>query len=316
MNNIIFVFPGQGAQYEGMGKDIFKDFAAARYAFQEISDISKKNIKDICFNQSSDVLKEPENSSLATFSHSIAVSRVIESYFGKSLYDISYAMAGHSMGQYTSLCLANSISIKDSIDLLSKRNAYILSSNILGGMICIIGLAKEKINEVIFSLKDKGFAEISNHNASDQFVISGDNNVLDDIIRITKDSGASYAKRVNVSIPAHCKMMSDTGVSLRKYLLNINVKSPKTRWFSNHNADIIENPDDIKESLANQMTHGVLWFDTMEKFSHHKITHSYELGPGKVLSRLINNSGNGCVSIPVSNSKGIEKILKELGNSL
>ena len=121
---IIFVFPGQGAQYVGMGADVFHEFASARYVFEQVSDIAKRDIAKLCFNGSQTELNQPENTSLATFAHSVAIANVIESEFGMPLYNIAYAMAGHSMGQYSALNCVGSMQMTDAVQMLAARAIY------------------------------------------------------------------------------------------------------------------------------------------------------------------------------------------------
>ena len=118
---IIFVFPGQGSQYVGMGHDLFKEYAVVRHTFEELSDVSHKDIAKYCFEGPQDVLNKPELTSLGTFVHSVSIARVLEEHFNEPLYKIGSAITGHSMGQYTALHCAGSLTFKDAAHLLSAR---------------------------------------------------------------------------------------------------------------------------------------------------------------------------------------------------
>lgn len=312
---IAFVFPGQGAQYVGMGKDLFDNFAVARYTFEQVSDISHKDVISACFNGPQDVLNKPEFTSLGTFAHSLSIARIIENEYDKPLYELGYAIVGHSMGQYSALCCAGSINFEDTVHLLSARSSYMsMTDQMGGGMACVVGLSKEDVEKTLFAATGHGYAAISNHNAIDQFIISGQNEALDAIVERAKEKGAKIAKRLNVSIPAHCALMQNAEILLRKRLENINIESPKTNWFSNQTSNVMNNPQDVKDALADQMTHGVRWYEIMEKFPSYNITRAYELGPGKVLTGLLNRANIGCQATNTNNLNNLKNVFNELNS--
>jgi len=314
---IIFVFPGQGAQYSGMAKDVFNEFAAARYAFEEISELANRNIAQICFTTAPDELRRPENTSLATFAHSVSIARVIEGEFGIPLYEIGYAMAGHSMGQYSALHCAGSLNMADAVNILSARSAYMsMTDRDGGGMICIVGLDKNQVEECLLAANGHGYAAISNHNSRSQFTVSGQNAALDAVLKAAQAHGARVAKRLNVSVPAHCELMRGAQHLLRQRLAHIDVKAPKTNWFSNQTANTMCNPSDVREALADQMTHGVRWLEIMEKFPSYNITRGYELGPGQTLTRLINRANVGCRAAATDTVKNVSVMLNDIHQML
>ena len=142
---IIFVFPGQGAQYVGMGADICREFASAWYVFEQVSDIAKRDMAKICFYGSQDELNKPENTSLATFAHSVAIAHVIETEYGMPLHTLAYAMAGHSMGQYSALHCVGSMKMDDAVHMLAARATYMQDVAGAGGMAAIVGLSKDAV---------------------------------------------------------------------------------------------------------------------------------------------------------------------------
>jgi len=314
---VIFVFPGQGAQYVGMGKDLFHEFAVARYTFQQVSDIAHRDIADICFNGPESELDKPENTSLGTFAHSVAIARIIEAEFGRPLYQVGYAMAGHSMGQYSALHCVGALSFTDAVRLLSARSSYMsMTDKSGGGMGCIVGLDRVAVENCLMAANGHGYAAISNHNARDQFIISGQNDALDVVLRAASDAGARLARRLNVSVPAHCELMRDAGRMLRAQLAVTPVDAPKTNWFSNQTAAFMSNPMDVRDALADQMTHGVRWLEIMEKFPTYLITQSYELGPGAVLSKLIRRADVGTRAASTDNVAGVRKMLDALATGM
>ncbi len=314
---IIFVFPGQGAQYIGMGKDIFREFAVVRHTFDEIGTIAHRDLANICFYSTSDTLKNPINTSLATFAHSVAIARVIESEFGTPLYKIAYAMSGHSMGQYSALYCIGSLGLKDAIDVLAKRSVYMSMTNKDGGsMAAIVGLDRAGVEKVLLAATGHGYVEIANHNACDQFIISGQNDALDVVVDAARRNGARVAKRLNVSVPAHCALMAGAAKLLKAHLENVNIDAPKTNWFSNQTGNVMSNPMDIKSALTDQMVHGVRWLEIMEKFPIYNITRAYELGPGRTLTGLINRANVGCKCKNTDVFENVKNMLNELSVNL
>lgn len=308
---IIFVFPGQGAQYVGMGRDIFHDFALARYTFEEVSDLSHRDIAHICFDGTESELCRPENASLSTFTHSVSIAKILEFECGMPLHEMAYAMAGHSMGQYTAAYCVGSMKLEDAVSVLYARSTYMtLSSS--GGMGVIVGLPLDVIQKLLVLANLNGYVDIANYNARDQFVISGQDAPLNAMLDSAIKAGARVAKRLNVSIPAHCALMARGGIMLREKLNDIDLRIPRTNWFSNQTADLMWAPDDIKNSLVNQMTNGVRWAQIMDKFPEHKITRAYELGPGRVLSRLINRANIDTVANATDTVSNVRSILTQL----
>ena len=310
---IVFVFPGQGSQYIGMGHDLFQEYPVVRYTFEQVSDISHKDIAKVCFNGPADVLNRPEWTSLGTFAHSVSIARIIEEHFSIPLYNIGYAIVGHSMGQYSALHCAGSLTLGDAARLLSARSTYMsMTDKMGGGMACIVGLSQEDVETCLFSATGHGYAAISNHNARDQFIISGQNAALDAVIARAQEKGARLAKRLNVAVPAHCALMENAEFLLRKRLETIDVQPPKTNWFSNQTANVMTNPQDVKDSLADQMTHGVRWLDIMEKFPQYNISTAYELGPGKTLTGLIRRANVGVDSRHTDTLKNVRVMIDNL----
>lgn len=311
---IIFVFPGQGAQYVGMGADLCRDFASARYVFEQVSDIANRDMTKICFNGSQNELNKPENTSLATFAHSVAIANVIESEYGVPLWTIGYAMAGHSMGQYSALHCVGSMKMDDAVQMLAARATYMQDVAGVGGMAAIVGLSKDEIEQCMVEAAGLGYAQISNHNAADQFVISGHNNALDIIVASAQKRGARIAKRLNVSVPAHCALMSGAEKLLRARMEKIQFDAPKTNWYSNQTANFMSNPRDVRDALCNQMTHGVRWLDIMETFPTYNITRAYELGPGRTLTGLIKRANVGCAARQTDTATSVRAVLSEIGD--
>ncbi len=289
----VFVFPGQGAQYVGMGAGLYKEYPAARYAFEAVSDATHRDMAKICFSGPAAHLNTPAITSLGTFAHSVAIVRVIEAHFGCPLYDIAYVMVGHSLGQYSALHAVDSIDLYDAARLVSLRSLYMSMGRGDCGMAAIVGLSKEQVENLLFLAVGRGFAAISNHNAHDQFILSGENAALDAILGAARAHGARIARRLNISVPAHCALMAPAAIKMRQHLEQVEIRQPKTNWFSNQTASLMWAPYDIRHSLVEQMTCGVRWAEIMDKFPAMHITRAYEIGPGATLTRLIARTHSG-----------------------
>lgn len=312
---IILLFPGQGAQYPGMCQDIYREYACVRHVFELVSDYSRENIKNMCFNFTSADLMRPDRASLTTFTASMSMVAVIKDYFKSDLDAITDYVAGHSMGQYSALCAADSVCFPDTVRVLKERSLHTMF--ITGhekGMICIVGLDRQQIDNLIDSVQNKGFAAVANYNSYDQFVISGENKVLDLLLYKAKIKGAKIAKRLNVSIPAHCKLMKPVQKLMRDSLNNVAIKSPRIPLFSNETANLISEPEHIKDALVKQICNGVNWVGIMNKFPEYNIVHAYELGPGKVLSGLVNRANVGCVAQNMGTLANIRLGCRQLEN--
>lgn len=311
--NTVFVFPGQGAQYVGMCKDIFHQFAVARHTFEHVSDLTHRDIGRICFDGPDAQLNNPENTSLATFAHSVSIAHVLQAECGRPLYNIADAMVGHSMGQYSALYCVGSMNFDDAVSVLAARSNYMsLASTGGAGMIVIIGLPKETVESFLRTSQRYGYAEFANFNARDQFVISGQNAALNIILDMATSNGAKIARRLNVGVPAHCDLMAKAGVMLREKLEHINMSAPKATWFSNQTATPMQHVRDIKNSLIDQMTSGVHWLEIMENFPQYNITRAYELGPGRVLSRLICRAKVGVRAMHTDVLSNVRSMISEL----
>lgn len=314
MEKTIFVFPGQGTQYIGMGTDLCRDFPAARLTFEQVSDCAGRDMSKICTNGPADVLNRPENTSLGLFAHSVAVANIVENTFGEPLYKIAYAISGHSAGQYSALHCAGSISMQDAISLLTARSVYM--SKVRGGMGCVVGLDYATVEDIVRNVGGVGYVAVSNHNAHDQIIISGEDCALDAALQKARLRGARLARRLNVAIPAHCGLMGGAATSLREHLNQIQIYAPKTNWFSNQTANIMTNPLDVRDALVGQMVNGVRWYEIMQKFPEYNITRAYEFGPGQTLTKLINKAGVGCRATACGDTAGVRNMLGQIEAAL
>ena len=283
MGKVALVFPGQGAQYVGMASDIYNNDDIAKKIIDEAERSVGINLKKIMFEGSDEELAKTENTQPAIVTHSIALFESL-----KDKIDLKYdACLGLSLGEYSALVAAEAMDFNDAVAVVKKRGKYMQESVPLGKgtMAAILGLDREKVNEVIEQV-DNGIIEVANYNSPGQIVISGETGAVKDSISLFKENGAKKAVLLNVSAPFHSSMLEPAGYKLKKELDNIKLRKCKVSVVSNVNADYYK--ENYKELLVSQVSSSVLWEDSIEKLINEGFDTFIEIGPGKVLKGFIN----------------------------
>lgn len=283
MGKVALVFPGQGAQYVGMANDIYNNDDIAKKIIDEAERSVGINLKKIMFEGSDEELTKTENTQPAIVTHSIALFESL-----KDKIDLKYdACLGLSLGEYSALVAADAMDFNDAVAVVKKRGKYMQESVPLGKgtMAAILGLDREKVNEVIEQV-DNGIIEVANYNSPGQIVISGETGTVKDSISLFKENGAKKAVVLNVSAPFHSSMLEPAGLKLKKELDDIKLRKCKVSVVSNVNADYYT--DNYKDLLVSQVSSSVLWEDSIEKLINEGFDTFIEIGPGKVLKGFIN----------------------------
>lgn len=283
MGKVALVFPGQGAQYVGMANDIYNNDDIAKKIIDEAERSVGINLKKIMFEGSDEELAKTENTQPAIVTHSIALFESL-----KDKIDLKYdACLGLSLGEYSALVAADAMDFNDAVAVVKKRGKYMQESVPLGKgtMAAILGLDREKVNEVIEHV-DNGIIEVANYNSPGQIVISGETGTVKDSISLFKENGAKKAVVLNVSAPFHSSMLEPAGLKLKKELDDIKLRKCKVSVVSNVNADYYT--DNYKDLLVSQVSSSVLWEDSIEKLINEGFDTFIEIGPGKVLKGFIN----------------------------
>lgn len=283
MGKVALVFPGQGAQYVGMARDIYNNDDIAKKIIDEAERSVGINLKKIMFEGSDEELAKTENTQPAIVTHSIALFESL-----KDKIDLKYdACLGLSLGEYSALVAADAMDFNDAVAVVKKRGKYMQESVPLGKgtMAAILGLDREKVNEVIEQV-DNGIIEVANYNSPGQIVISGETGTVKDSISLFKENGAKKAVVLNVSAPFHSSMLEPAGLKLKKELDDIKLRKCKVSVVSNVNADYYT--DNYKDLLVSQVSSSVLWEDSIEKLINEGFDTFIEIGPGKVLKGFIN----------------------------
>jgi [acyl-carrier-protein] S-malonyltransferase len=297
MGKIALVFPGQGAQYVGMAKDIYESNETAKSVIDKACDALEIDLKSIMFEGSDEELSKTENTQPAIVTHSIAVLEALNEKI-----DLKYdACLGLSLGEYSALVAADAIDFKDAVSLVKKRGKFMQETVPVGegAMAAILGLDRDKVENTIKSIEN-GIVEVANYNSPGQIVISGQSDKIDEAMIKLKENGAKRVVKLNVSGPFHSSMLKDAGNKLSKELDKVSLSKPKVSVVSNVNANYYE--DEGKELLIKQVSSSVLWEDSIERLLDEGYDTFIEIGPGKTLKGFIKKiSSNKKIDVNIYN---------------
>lgn len=302
----MIIFPGQGSQTVGMGKDLYDQFSYAKKIFDQVDDALNQKLSDIIFNGSEKDLTLTENAQPALMTVSIALMVVLEKEKGISIKDFNYA-AGHSLGEYSALCAAGVFSLSDTAKLLKVRGQAMQQAVPVGsgGMTAILGLSFDQINELIQkNLKDE-ICEAANDNADGQIVISGHTQAIERISILAKEAGAKRVVPLPVSAPFHCSLMKPAAAKMAEALSQVKINTAQVPIISNVLVQPITDGSVIKQALIDQITGRVRWRETMQWAENNQITNIYEVGAGKVLSTLCKRAIKTASSVAINTAQDI-----------
>lgn len=304
MSRIAFIFPGQGAQICGMGKDFYKT-EIGRHIFDRATDLLGFSVPQLCFEEN-ERLNITEYTQAAMVTTSIAIMRVLEE---RGIYpDVT---AGLSLGEYCALTAAGVISADDAIRAVRQRGILMQEAVPvgIGAMAAILALDAEKIEETLSSMKD---VWIANYNCPGQIVISGKKEAVEAACEKLKEAGAKRALMLNVSGPFHSKMLIEAGKKLGTVLDSIEISNPKIPYVSNVTASYITDKKDVKPLLIKQVSSSVRWQQSVEAMIKDNVDTFIEIGPGKTLTGFVKKISRDVKTLNVEKLEDIEKVVEAL----
>ena len=315
--NIALVFPGQGSQSIGMGKDLFSAFPSAKEVFEEVNDALSENLSELMFNGSADELNLTCNTQPAVMAVSIAVLRTLEKEAGFSLKDNNVLFAaGHSLGEYSALCAVGSLSLADTSRLLRTRGAAMQAAAPvgLGGMISLIGVELDTAQKIASeSSDDKNICEVSNDNSFGQVVLSGHKEALEKAAQIAKEKySVKLVVPLAVSAPFHCSLMKPAASQMAPVIAATAFEKPQIPIISNVTAKETSDPDAIKDLLIKQITSGVKWRESVLYMQSKGVDTLLELGTGEILTRMKKRIAPELTGVSLGTLTEIESFMKTL----
>jgi [acyl-carrier-protein] S-malonyltransferase len=302
-----FTFPGQGSQAVGMGKALAETFPVARAVFDEVDAALREKLTTTIWDGPAETLQLTENAQPALMAVSLATMRVLESEAGFSVAAHAAFVAGHSLGEYSALAAAGSLSISDTARLLRIRGLAMQKAVPVGvgAMAALLGLDYEAAVAVANEAAQGQVCQAANDNGGGQVVVSGDKAAVERALEIARSKGAKRATLLPVSAPFHCRLMQPAADAMAEALAGVTIKRPASALVSNVLAAPISEPDEIQRRLIEQVTGTVRWRESVAYMANQGVTRFFEIGAGKVLTGLVKRIAEGAVGISVGGPNDI-----------
>jgi [acyl-carrier-protein] S-malonyltransferase len=284
MKPIAFIFPGQGSQYVGMGKELFENFSVAKKVFEEADDALHLSISALCFKGPEEALKLTENTQPAVLTTSIAAFKVLQEEKGIT----PQFTAGHSLGEYSALVVSGALTFSEAVKMVRLRGKFMQEAVPVGegAMAAVLGMEREQVEKLCEEISYGEVLTPANFNCPGQIVIAGHSKAVERAIERIKQEGKK-AVLLPVSAPFHSPLMKPAGERLEKALEEISVSDLKVPVVTNVEAEVNTLKDRVKGLLVAQVSSPVRWEESMRKMIEKGIEHLFEIGPGKVLSGLM-----------------------------
>jgi len=308
-----FVFPGQGSQQPGMGKDLAEAFSAARLLLEEVDDALSQHLSRLMFEGPESDLTLTENAQPALLAASLAVIRVLEFEAGFDVGTLAY-VAGHSLGEYSAHAAAGTFSVADAVRLVKRRGQAMQKAVPVGegAMAALLGLEIEAARDVAGSTTGHGVCAVANDNCPGQIVVSGHRAAVERAIELAAERGARRSIMLPVSAPFHCPLMAPAAEAMEEALGEIALKVPVVPVVANVTAAPTRDPDEIRELLVEQVIRMVRWRETVLLFKEQEVEEVVEIGAGKVLAGLVKRVARDLPALSVGTAAEAEALMTRL----
>ncbi|MDD3053299.1 MAG: ACP S-malonyltransferase [Endomicrobiia bacterium] len=308
MKKILLMFPGQGSQYIGMGKDLYEKFPVAKNIIDQVGE----EIKNIIFNGPEESLKNTKYAQPAIFAVSVATFEVLKNSIDLSKYEIM--TAGHSLGEYSALCAAGFFNFQDGLSMVKARGEYIqqASQENPGGMAAILGMEKDVVINICKEASKIGICEPVNFNSPGQIVISGSNNAVQKAVDLAQVQGATKAIMLNVSGPFHSTLMKKAAEMMSEELNKYTFSNPQYSIITNCDAEVTRDATLIKEKLVKQIYNSVQWDTSISNAINCGVELFIEIGPQRILAGLMRRIDRTKKPLNIEDSISLEKVIGEI----
>ncbi|TES92566.1 MAG: ACP S-malonyltransferase [Candidatus Cloacimonadota bacterium] len=308
MNKVSFIFPGQGAQYVGMGKTIYDSYEQAKEIYNNAEKVLGIQLKRISFEGPEEELRESKNAQVAILVHSYAIYSILRPVIEPDI------VAGHSLGEYTALVACEAINFADALHLTRLRGELMsrAGEKSPGTMAAIIGLSTEDVKSICKGLEGEGVINPANYNSLTQTVITGEVPLVHKTMEIAKEKGARRVIELKVSGAFHSKLMEEAFVPFKKVLLKQEFRNPKIPIVMNVTGDIIKNERDIRNAITQQILNPVQWVKTLFTLETVGVNTFIEIGPGKILSGLVKRTIKDATTHSINDADSLNNFKEEV----
>ncbi|MGN7679052.1 MAG: ACP S-malonyltransferase [Anaplasma sp.] len=307
--SVVLMFPGQGSQFVGMGREIYESSTAARHVFHEVDEILGRHLSRIIFHGPEEVLTATANAQLALLAVSVALVRALEHHTGASVYNIAKYVVGHSVGEYAALCVAGVLTLPDVVRLLDVRGRGMnrAASLCCGGMSALIGGDMNEVEAVVAAASEHGVCEVANDNCYGQVVVSGTEDALECLPKLIEGTNIRKVVKLRVSGPFHSSLMRAAYEEVRDFVDTLEVGEPKVGVVFNASASECDDSDEIKDLMSRQIINRVRWREGIEYLVRRGCSEFIEVGPGRVLVGLLTRIDRLVRGISIDNMESLRE---------